>query len=69
MIFSQKSLFLVSFAACSTLVAAAGDDPARPRGVGPECEYHLRAWCTLASHNWSCEASMVDNNNLKEVLD
>ncbi|BCS24630.1 putative protein kinase C substrate [Aspergillus puulaauensis] len=36
MILSQKSLFLVSFAACSTLVAAAGDDPARPRGVGPE---------------------------------
>ncbi|KAL2864644.1 putative protein kinase C substrate [Aspergillus lucknowensis] len=35
MIFSQKSLLLVSVAACSALVAA-GDDAARPRGVGPE---------------------------------
>ncbi|KAL4921604.1 glucosidase II beta subunit-like protein-domain-containing protein [Aspergillus aurantiobrunneus] len=35
MIFSQKSLFFASLAACSTLVAA-GDDSARPRGVGPE---------------------------------
>ncbi|KAL4930698.1 putative protein kinase C substrate [Aspergillus undulatus] len=35
MILNQKSLVLVSLAACSTVVAA-GDDSARPRGVGPE---------------------------------
>jgi hypothetical protein len=40
MIVSQKSLLLVSLAASSTLVAA-GDDSARPRGVGPECEYFV----------------------------
>ncbi|RDK40448.1 hypothetical protein M752DRAFT_277735 [Aspergillus phoenicis ATCC 13157] len=36
MILPQGSLFLVSIAACSTVVAAAGDASSRPRGVGPE---------------------------------
>ena len=39
MILPQGSLFLASIAACSTVVAAAGDASSRPRGVGPECEY------------------------------
>ncbi|KAE8349243.1 glucosidase II beta subunit-like protein-domain-containing protein [Aspergillus coremiiformis] len=36
MILSQGSLFFVSLAACSTVVAASKDGSARPRGVGPE---------------------------------
>ncbi|PYI10559.1 hypothetical protein BO78DRAFT_393981 [Aspergillus sclerotiicarbonarius CBS 121057] len=36
MILPQGSLFFASIAACSTVVAAAGDASSRPRGVGPE---------------------------------
>ncbi|OOF93699.1 hypothetical protein ASPCADRAFT_7273 [Aspergillus carbonarius ITEM 5010] len=52
MILPQGSLFLASIAACSTVVAAAGDASSRPRGVGPEFAkfYKDAATFTCISH-------------------